>query len=369
MPILISELYRLLLTNKSMSKYRNNLPQLAERLFLTDGGLETTLIFHEGVTLPHFAAFDLLKDAAGTEILRRYFMRYADLAFKHGVGVVLESPTWRANPDWAAKLGYDAAALAGANRKAIELLEEVRAASESDGQPIVISGNLGPRGDGYRPEARMTAAQAQEYHRAQVEVFAGSSSDMVAAFTMNYVEEAIGITLAARDAAAPIAVAFTVETNGRLPAGQALGDAIQQTDSASSGYPAYYMINCAHPTHFDRVLRGGGSWLDRIRGLRANASKRSHAELDSSSDLDAGNPAELGKEYRALLKLLPQLAVLGGCCGTDHRHVEAICEACRGGDSPDTTPVGSPPGNLPIQNVNPASGASGRSQRKDKHRS
>jgi homocysteine S-methyltransferase len=312
-----------------MSKYRNKLPQLAQRFFLTDGGLETTLIFHEGITLPFFAAFDLLKDDAGTEILRRYFTGYADLASARGVGAVLESPTWRANPDWAAKLGYDAAALAEVNRKAIELLEEVRDAAASTVQPIVISGNLGPRGDGYRPDARMTPREAQRYHAPQVEIFARSAADMVAAFTMNYLEEAIGITFAARSAAMPVAISFTVETDGRLPSGESLCDAIEQTDEASSGYPAYYMINCAHPTHFEQVLREGGSWRSRIRGLRANASKRSHAELDASPDLDIGNPVELGTEYRSLRRLLPQLTIVGGCCGTDHRHVEAVCDACQ----------------------------------------
>lgn len=312
-----------------MSKYRNQLPQLTGRLFLGDGGLETTLIFHEGVNLPYFAAFDLLKDAAGTEILRRYFARYATLARDRGLGAVLESPTWRANPDWAAKLGYDAATLAAANRRGIALLAAIRAEFESARAPIVVSGNLGPRGDGYRVESRMTARQAQDYHAPQVEVFAQSEADMVAAFTMNYAEEAVGIANAARAAGMPAAIAFTLETDGRLPSGQTLAEAIEQTDAASSGHPAYYMINCAHPTHFESVLRAAGPWRVRLRGLRANASKRSHAELDSSPDIDIGNPAELGREYRALRESLPQLTILGGCCGTDHRHIEAICAACQ----------------------------------------
>lgn len=312
-----------------MAKYRNRLPQLAEDLFLSDGGLETTLVFHENVALPYFAAFDLLKDESGVAILRRYFSRYAELAVSRTVGVVLESPTWRANPDWAAKLGYDATALAEANRKGIRLLEEVRSQFESTRSPIVISGNLGPRGDGYRAEARMTVAEAQAYHAPQVEVFASTNADMVAAFTMNYVEEAMGIALAARAAGMPVAMSFTLETDGRLPSGMSLAEAIQQTDQASGSHPAYYMINCAHPTHFASVLRDGGPWRERIRGLRANASKRSHAELDSSSDLDIGDPAELGDDYRLLRETLPFLSVLGGCCGTDHRHVEAICTACR----------------------------------------
>lgn len=305
------------------------LPQLGDELFLTDGGLETTLIFHEGVELPHFAAFHLLKDEEGRDILRRYFRRYVDLALACDVGAVLESPTWRANPDWATKLGYRAAALAEANRRGIELLEEVRAESSRFGQPIVISGNIGPRGDGYRVESRMTAQMARDYHATQVRVFAESAADMVAAFTMNYAEEAIGIALAAREVAMPVAISFTVETDGHLPSGQTLAEAIEQTDEATSGHPAYYLINCAHPTHFKWVLQEGGAWTNRIRGLRANASRRSHAELDASADLDVGNPSELGDEYRSLRRLLPKLSVVGGCCGTDDRHVEAICRACQ----------------------------------------
>jgi len=308
-----------------MSKYRRRLPQLNDRLFITDGGLETTLIFHEGMDLPYFAAFDLLKDATGTEVLERYYRRYADMAHKHGVGLVLEAPTWRANPDWGAKLGYDDVTLADANRKAISMLLRIRAAYEAPTMPIVISGNLGPRGDGYRPDVRMTAEQAEDYHRAQMETFAQTDADMVAAFTMNYVEEAIGIVKAAKACGIPVAISFTLETDGRLPSGDTLKDAIVRTDEETDGYAVYYMLNCAHPTHFAHRLEDGGAWIDRIRGLRANASRRSHAELDEATDLDDGNPGELGEEYGALYRVLPRMTVVGGCCGTDHRHVGAIC--------------------------------------------
>ena len=317
-----------------MSKYRTNLPQLADTLFLTDGGLETTLIYQDGVDLPYFAAFDLLKDEAGTQALRRYFARYAHIARSKGVGIVLEAPTWRANPDWAAKLGYDDLALADANRKGVGLLLEVRAAFETRVAPIVISGNLGPRGDGYRPDARMSVDEARRYHGPQVRTFAATNADMVAAFTMNYVEEAIGIALAARDERMPVAISFTVETDGRLPSGDALADAIARTDRETGGWPAYYMITCAHPSHFEAVVRnaaagdGDNAWRQRIRGLRANASTKSHAELDASTELDIGNPVTLGAEYQALRAWLPKLAVVGGCCGTDHRHVEAIADSC-----------------------------------------
>lgn len=315
-----------------MIKYRNHLPQLktasrdrsTDELFMTDGGLETTLIYHDGIELPYFAAFDLLKDEAGIDRLRRYFMRYADIARSHGVNIVLEAPTWRANPDWAAKLGYDEVTLADANRKAIGLFLEVRAAVESARCKVVISGNLGPRGDGYVAAQRMSVAEARDYHAAQIQTFATTDADMVAAFTMNYVEEAIGIVNAARKAQMPVVISFTLETDGRLPSGQTLQDAVLATDAATNSYPAYYMINCAHPSHFKQSLQNG-EWLDRIRGVRANASCKSHAELDVSTELDAGNPDELGWQYRELKATLNHLVVVGGCCGTDHRHVDAMC--------------------------------------------
>jgi S-methylmethionine-dependent homocysteine/selenocysteine methylase len=310
-----------------MSKYRRRLPQLGSELFLTDGGLETTLVFHEGVSLPYFAAFDLLKTDEGTGALRRYFERYAAIARSQETGLVLETPTWRANPDWGAKLGYDALALGDVHRRSVGLLLEIRQAFESRRTPIVISGNIGPRGDGYVPGARMSAAEAQAYHAPQIETFAGTDADMVAAFTMNYPEEAIGITLAARAARIPVAISFTTETDGRLPSGDSLDEAIARTDEASGGYPVYYMINCAHPTHLDAAVGREGEWRDRIRGLRANASRRSHAELDESPDLDVGNPEELGEQYLELRGVLRRLSVVGGCCGTDHRHVDAIGRA------------------------------------------
>lgn len=315
-----------------MSTYRNRLPQLDGSLFLTDGGLETTLIYHEGVALPYFAAFPLLHDAAGSAMLRSYYGRYVDLAVQHGVGIVLESATWRANQDWAGKLGYDAIRLADANRRGIEMLLELRERLAPQAIPAVVSGCLGPRGDGYRPELRMSSRAALNYHRPQVETFAATEADMVAALTLNYVEEAVGIAQAARETGIPVAISFTVETDGHLPSGDSLETAIALTDEETDGYPAYYMINCAHPSHFQQALLDAGDWRGRIRGLRANASRRSHAELDNSTELDIGDPLELGREHATLRALLPQLAVVGGCCGTDHRHVEAICISCLAAD-------------------------------------
>lgn len=311
-----------------MAKYRNKLPQLDNRLFLTDGGLETTLVFLQGIDLPEFAAFELLKDPDGTEILRDYFIPYLELARRHGCGFVLETPTWRANPDWAARLGYDAESLADANRAAVGLMLEIRDRHETPERPLVVSGNIGPRGDGYRPGTRMSTEEAQSYHAAQIATYAQTDADLVTAMTLNYTEEAIGIVQAARNARMPAVISFTVETDGSLPDGTALREAVTQVDEATGGYAAYFMINCAHPSHFMHVLEEAGRWRERIRGIRANASRCSHAELDDSEELDTGDPAELGGDYRTLQRLLPHLSVLGGCCGTDHRHVGAIAAAC-----------------------------------------
>jgi S-methylmethionine-dependent homocysteine/selenocysteine methylase len=311
-----------------MSKYRSKLPQLSDRLFLTDGGLETTLIFHEGIELPYFASFDLMKSKTGVAMLRAYYERYIAMAKDNGLGFVLEAHTWRANPDWAAKLGYSRAQLADANRAAIALLADIRRQHETPRTPIVISGNIGPRGDGYKVENAMSAKEAADYHGEQIAVFRDSEADMVSAFTLNYVDEALGVVRAAQAAKMPVVISFTVETDGRLPSGQMLKDAIEQVDRETSNAPSYYMLNCAHPTHFSGALRRGEAWVSRLRGIRANASTRSHAELDAAPDLDIGNPAELGRHYRDLRTRLPHVNVLGGCCGTDHRHVGEICLAC-----------------------------------------
>lgn len=312
-----------------MSKYRANLPVLSGDLFLTDGGIETTLIFHEGFDLPEFAAFDLIRHQKGQEALRRYFQTYAAIARANGVGFVLESPTWRASQSWGQKLGHSAEAIAGFNRQAIKLMEEVRQEFETDQSKMVISGNIGPRGDGYVVGEMMSAEAAEQYHAAQINTFRETNVDLVTALTMNYADEAIGVTRAAQTAGLPVVISFTVETDGRLPSGQSLKEAIEQVDHATNNGPIYYMINCAHPTHFADVVAGGGAWLDRIGGLRANASTKSHAELDEADELDDGDPVELGQQYGRLRSSLCNLKVLGGCCGTDHRHISEIFKAAK----------------------------------------
>lgn len=317
-----------------MDVYRDALPQLSGEIFLTDSGLETDLIANEGLDLPEFAAFVLLDDPRGRSALEAYFRRHADIAARHRCGVILEAPTWRASRDWGSLLGYPPASLRRVNQEAIALLREVRAVPPGPGQlappHVVVSGCVGPRAEGYAAGERMTAAEAEAYHREQIGWLADTEADMVHAMTIAYPDEAVGIARAAADAGLPAVISFTTETDGRLPDGTGLADAVGAVDAATSRSPAYYGINCAHPDHFGPAFPGGLPGA-RIRAVRANASRKSHAELDASPELDSGDPDDLAACYVRLRGAHPGISVLGGCCGTDARHIEAIADATLAG--------------------------------------
>jgi S-methylmethionine-dependent homocysteine/selenocysteine methylase len=306
--------------------YRSALPQLAGAVFLTDSGIETDLIYNGGWELREFAAFVLLDDPDGCAALRDYFQRHVAVADSFSCGLVLEAPTWRASRDWGDRLGYSAAQLREINERAISLLAGIRRTHA--GSPIVISGCIGPQADAYEQSSRMTADEARAYHREQIEWFAATEADVVHAMTITYADEAIGIARAALDVGMPVVISFTTEIDGRLPDGTTLADAISAVDNATNNGPAYYGINCSHPTHFGPAFPTDDEGGRRIRSIRANASSKSHAELDEADTLDAGDPVELASMYSALRADHPQLTILGGCCGTDATHVAAIAQAC-----------------------------------------
>jgi homocysteine S-methyltransferase len=306
------------------------LPQLHGTWFVTDGGMETDLIFHHGADLPDFAAFPLLDSAGGRGLLTRYYDGYAAIAQRADAGLILESPTWRANPDWGTRLGYSAADLTRVNTAAITLLAGLREryATTLAIAPVLVSGMIGPRSDGYTATGRLDPQEAADYHGPQLEAFAAAGADLATALTLADVPEAIGVVQAARAAGLPVAISFTVETNGRLPSGATIADAISAVDATAA--PDYYLINCAHPAHI-RIgldLPGTrdqpGTWIDRIVGIRGNASLKSHAELDDAEDLDEGDIAAFAAAQADLTAALPALTILGGCCGTDYRHVAAL---------------------------------------------
>jgi S-methylmethionine-dependent homocysteine/selenocysteine methylase len=296
------------------------LPQLGGRSVVTDGGLETDLIYHHGVELPDFAAFVLVDDERGRDLLRSYYDGYIDVARRAGTAVQLETPTWRASSDWGERLGYAAADLARVNRESVALLREQRDRAGLDN--FLISGNLGPRGDGYVAGEVIEPDAAEAYHAPQTEALAGAGADLITVLTLTGTGEAIGVTRAARSAGLPVAVSFTVEVDGRLPDGTPLATAVAEVDA--EGGPDYFMVNCAHPTHIAAGLTEDGEWRSRIVGLRANASTMSHEELDAATELDEGDPVALRTAQDALRSQLPNLALVGGCCGTDARHVAAM---------------------------------------------
>lgn len=293
--------------------------------YLTDSGLETTLVFKDGLELPCFAAFTLLESKEGKQRLRQYFETHLAIARKNNLGFILESPTWRANPDWAAELGMTANDMDRLIRESIRELRLIQ--QQHSDVHTLISGCVGPRSDGYNPKFLMSAAEAEAYHSVQIEIMASEKVDVISAMTLCYVEEAIGICRAAQQANVPVVISFTLEANGRLRCGMSLADAIATVDKAVEQKPIHYMINCAHPSHFINELTVG-TWMQRIGGIRANASTKSHEELDNSTELDEGDPIKLGQEYHQLLDKLSNLSVIGGCCGTDHKHIEAMADAC-----------------------------------------
>lgn len=295
-------------------------------LMITDSGLETWLVFGQGLDLPVFAAFPLLDDPAGHELLARYYRDHLRVAEQAGTGIVLETPTWRANTDWGARLGYRAAELDRVNRESVRFLR--RLGEEFATVHLVVSGCVGPRGDGYKPSELLSPEAAESYHRPQIDSFAGAGADRITMFSATHTGEAIGLIRAATAAGTSAVVSFTVETDGHLPSGQPLHEAIEEVDSATGGAALHFGINCAHPDHFTPALTHDPEATRRIELLRANASRKSHTELNEAPELDDGNPHELASQYAALRREYPHLSVLGGCCGTDIRHVEAIAAAC-----------------------------------------
>ncbi len=309
-----------------MSQYRNELPQLSGDLFLTDAGLETDLIFNHGIEIREFAAHTLLPSEQGREAVARYFREFLTLARDYDTGFIFDSQTWKAHMHWAESLGASEQDLREANRESIAFIAEIRDEFAGNNKPVVLNAVIGPRGDAYAPEARLAIKEAENYHARQLEWLAATEVDMVTALTFTQSDEAIGVVHAAQKAGLPIAISFTVETNGCLPTGQPLGEAITAVDDATDGAAAYFMVNCAHPDHFFDKL-GNVDWARRIRGLRCNASRLSHAELDACEVLDDGNPEELADQHKNIFATMPWLNIFGGCCGSDLRHVAQIVKA------------------------------------------
>ncbi len=296
------------------------LPQMTQP-FLQYTGNETDIIFNKGIDLPGFAAYPLLETEEGTALLASYYDELVATARDAGMGVILDTLTWTANDDRSAGIGYTGMRLDEVNARCARFA--AAAQKRAGAVPTVVSGMVGPRGDGYAPEQLMSAERAEAYHGRQIRVLAEAGVEMINAFTIGYAEEAIGIVRAAQALGLPVAISFTVETDGRLPTGGTLEEAIDAVERATDCGPVYYLVNCAHPDHAQGAW-GEGTWVKRVKGFVANASRCSHAELDNATELDDGNPDELGRQLAELARRFPHFTVFGGCCGTDLRHIGAI---------------------------------------------
>lgn len=296
------------------------------RTYITDGGFETSMLFLEGFDLPAFSACVLLEDAAARAAMDRYFGRFLAMAEAAGTGFVLDTNTWRSGTHWADAVGRSPAQLQDLTREAVLFAMAIRERWQDRVSPILVNGVIGPAGDAYDGTLALDADAAEAIHAPQIALLAQCGVDLVSALTFGSMQEAIGFARASVKAGVPVAISFTVETDGHLPDGTPLARAVTETDSATAGAPLYYMINCAHPEHFRDVLTDE-AWCRRIRGVRANASRLSHAELDAAETLHDGDPEELGALHAELSQKLPALKVFGGCCGTDHRHVGCMVHA------------------------------------------
>jgi len=307
-----------------MAIHRNVLPQLDGGLFVASTGMETDLMFNQGIDLPGFASYPLLETKAGRAQLDGYYRDMIAVGKEHGIGVILERPTWVANRDRGAAIGYSPEQLVELNKQAIAHMCEAR---DTFGDlPTLISANVGPRADAYAPSEQMSAEDAETYHIEQIAALAETEVDLISGYTLAYPAEAVGIVRAAKRFGLPVIIAFTVETDGHLPTGASLKEAITLVDAQTDSYAAYFMINCAHPEHFENVL-SNDLWMQRLRGIVANASRCSHAELDEAEELDDGDPDELGQQLAEIRSRFPHISVLGGCCGTDKRHLSSIARS------------------------------------------
>ena len=312
-----------------MAQYRQHLPQLDGEIFLTDAGVETDLIFNHGIEIREFAAHTLLPEARGRAALENYFTGFLDLARELEVGFILDTVTWKAHRHWAKDLGATAQELKAANLDAVAFVSSLRNRYSDNKAPVVLSATVGPCGDAYKPEVKIDSGEAEEYYAEQLGWLANTELDMVTGLTFNQSSEAVGLARAARKVGLPCVISYTVETDGALPDGQSLGDAIDAVEAQTDQYPAYYMINCAHPEHFETTLTDA-PWARRIRGIRANASRCSHAELDEAPELDDGDPDELAAQYGEIRAGSPWINIFGGCCGSDLRHVTKIAKRLTG---------------------------------------
>jgi S-methylmethionine-dependent homocysteine/selenocysteine methylase len=294
------------------------------QLFLTDGGIETEIMYKWGFDLPHFAMYPLLDNADATAAMRGMYRRYLDVVAKHGLSALMGGLDYRASPDWGALLGYSREGLAEANLRSITFLRELATEYGDNIPQILIAGYVGPRGDAYKVNRTMTEAEAEDYHAVQLATLKAGDVDLAWAFTFNNIPEAIGAARAAARIEVPLAISFTVDGTSRLKSGPSLAEAVETVDAETGeAAPAFYTLNCSHPVEFEPGLTPG-AWIGRVRGFRPNASKKDKIALCKLGHLEEGDPFELGCLMGDLARRYLHMDIWGGCCGTGDVHLDEI---------------------------------------------
>jgi homocysteine S-methyltransferase len=304
-------------------------PAGSGELFLTEGGSETEIMYRHGYELPEFAMFPLLENPTARAAMRGMYCEQLDVAAEHGLSFLLTGMDYRASPDWGAKLGYSAQALADANIAAIDFLRDI--AQDYAGQipRLLVGGILGPRGDAYSLNQTITAASAEDYHAVQLQTLKRAGVDFAIAQTINNIPEAVGIARAAAAINMPLSISLTLDSSGRLKSGPSLGEAITEIDRLSDDTaPAFYMLNCSHPVEYAPAITANG-WTHRLRGVRPNASKMEKIALCKLGHIEDGDPVELGQQMADLRARFPHMDIFGGCCGTGAAHLREMAKALR----------------------------------------
>ena len=302
-------------------------PLLPGLRYLAEGGQETELMYGHGFDLPEFALFPLLDNPAAAAKLTAMYRAVLDVAVRHRLGVLLGGLDYRASPDWAERLGFDAAQLAEYQIRSIDFLRQVSQPYRKRLPHILVAGCVGPQGDAYHRNEAVTETSAQAYHSTQMANLAAADVDVVEAMTFTSAEEAIGVIRAARAHDLPIVVSFMIDSAGAADGSWSFRKMIETVDSATDGYALFYGINCSHPVEFEPQLAEPGEWLDRIGLLRPNASAKDKTELCQIGHLERGDPADLALRMERLAERMPDVRIWGGCCGTWDEHLERIAAA------------------------------------------
>ena len=302
-------------------------PFLPRLHYLTEGGQETELMYGYGFDLPEFALFPLLDNPDALARLTAMYQAVLDVAVRHDMGALLGGLDYRASPDWAGKLGIDAAALTDYQCRSIAFLRDVAEPYKGRLPHILICGAVGPQGDAYERNQTVTRESAEAYHATQIQNLVTAGVDLVEAMTFTSAEEAIGLICAARAHGLPIIFSFMPDAAGGSEAQPTLRDMIEQVDAATDCYALFYGINCSHPREFEPLLGSGGDWLGRIGMLRPNASSKEKVELCQIGRLERGDPIDLAAHMGRLAQRMPNVIAWGGCCGTWDEHLELIAQA------------------------------------------